>query len=123
DEYFNNGAGTTYVDEPHPLNYYVWGGGHSGYVHQEGFSPGSMTIDSIYDEVYPANYQKWRETNQSVVAWMRVWGLKRVVYEASPTFESGYPPEPLRGQIQRDPRQKEVYKNFMRYFVEDGGDM
>ena len=31
DEYFNNGDGTHHVSTPHPVNYYLWGGGGANY--------------------------------------------------------------------------------------------
>ncbi len=42
DDYFNNADGTEHVANPHPVNYYLWGGGGATYygaVNSEGISP------------------------------------------------------------------------------------
>jgi hypothetical protein len=72
---------------PHPVNYYFYGGGGSGYYNPT--SAADVTIDSIWtsDTMDPAYWlQKHAKQEAAIV---RAFGLKRICYEGGPSFDKG----------------------------------
>jgi hypothetical protein len=101
DEYFNNGDGTQHVSTPHPVNYYLWGGGGANYFSdsvelakktETSISQifGTCTLNALWPLTVdcaniPQNrsnaggpYQQLMNTEAS---WMARYGLYEVAYE------------------------------------------
>ncbi len=51
DNYFNNGDGAEHVKDPHPVNYYVWGGGGATYYGNKN-PKGIMDPDPLADRLF-----------------------------------------------------------------------
>jgi hypothetical protein len=125
DQYYNNVDGVTHVDNPRPVNAYLWGGGGSGYVHgmPEGLSGDSnVSVDDIfaaYEKAWPEHYR----TMAADVYWLSAFGLKRVAYEAGPGLDDFAGGESAVQQAQVDPRMEAVYRRAADTFFEAGGDL
>ncbi|MCX6896953.1 MAG: PA14 domain-containing protein, partial [Verrucomicrobia bacterium] len=56
DDYFNNGDGISHVATPHPLNYYVWGGGGATYYGAaNGYGVTTQLVNSSFEAPAIAN--------------------------------------------------------------------
>jgi hypothetical protein len=99
DEYFNNGDGTQHVSTPHPVNYYLWGGGGANYFSdsvelakgtETSISQifGTCTLNALWAQTVDCTsipevssnvpYQQMLNTEAS---WMARYGLYEVAYE------------------------------------------
>jgi hypothetical protein len=125
DAYYNNADGAAHVDDPRPVNAYLWGGGGSGYVHgmPEGLAGDpDITVDEIfaaYDQAWPEHYR----TMAADVHWLSAFGLKRVAYEAGPGLDDFAGGDSAVQQAQIDPRMESVYRRAVDVFFEAGGDL
>jgi hypothetical protein len=124
DTYYNNGDGISHISTPHPVNYYLWGGGGSAYI--EGFpldllNKSTVTLDQVfsgYQKAWPIHYQ----TMAADTYWVSAFGLQRVAYEAGPGIDpAGRPGDPQAQQAQIDPRINSVYKRNADIFFQAGG--
>jgi hypothetical protein len=125
DMYYNNADGVAHVDDPRPVNAYIWGGGGSGYIPgmPEGLvSDPNVTVDEIftaYDQAWPEHYR----TMAADVYWLSAFGLKRVAYEAGPGLDGFADGDSAVQQAQIDPRMESVYRRTADTFFEAGGDL
>jgi hypothetical protein len=79
DAYYNNADGQTHVAQPHPVNYYLWGGGGGWYVTplQQGLTTVAAILAS--GETTPST--------RSDALWATAFGLRTMGYEGG--FEVG----------------------------------
>lgn len=79
--WYNNGDGQQHVSNPHPVNYFVWGGG--GAVYYDSGNDAATTVDGIFNAGFP--YFGGANTYQSILnteaAWAHAYGLHDVAYE------------------------------------------
>ena len=125
DNYYNNTDGN-HVANPHPVNYYLWGGGGSAY--DEGISDANntsdtLTINDVFNTVYPASWTPFYDLQTRNVQWTSAFGLKRVAYESGPGIDGNGHSDPAKQGAQVDPRIKAVYKTQVDTFFKAGGDL
>jgi len=136
---YGNGSGTGsirlfYLEKnyPQPVDYYVWGGGCSGY-----YNPcAGANIDNVWDGC-GMNEMTWAYESQEYAAYFTsAFGLRRVVYEGGPSFgdvNGGTGAEPVGDAANNDERialevidHQNVYSkvggNAFAYFTLGGGD-
>jgi len=107
---YGNGSGTGsirlfYLEKnyPQPVDYYVWGGGCSGY-----YNPcAGANIDNVWDGC-GMNEMTWAYESQEYAAYFTsAFGLRRVVYEGGPSFgdvNGGPGAEPVGDAANNDER-------------------
>ena len=125
DNYYNNTDGN-HVATPHPVNYYLWGGGGSAY--DEGISDANntsdtLTINDVFNTVYPSSWQPFYDLQTRNVQWTSAFGLKRVAYESGPGIDGNGHSDPAKQGAQVDARIKAVYKTQADTFFKAGGDL
>ncbi|MBN2083635.1 MAG: hypothetical protein JW748_00325 [Anaerolineales bacterium] len=125
DMYYNNADGVAHVDDPHPVNSYLWGGGGSGYVHgmpEELADDPNIRVDDIFD-AYEKAWPEHYSTMAADVYWLSAFGLKRVAYESGPGLDDFADKDSAVQQAQIDPRMESVYRRAADTFFEAGGDL
>jgi hypothetical protein len=100
DEYFNNGDGTRHVSTPHPVNYYLWGGGGANYFHDSIEAAGGtetsisqifgtcrlnalwpLTVDCTSIPDVRTNGGSYQQQMNGEASWAARYGLYEVSYE------------------------------------------
>ena len=81
EDYYDN---STYQSTPHPVSYYLYGAGGSGYEEPD-WSPGAnITVDQIFATM-PYNFAP---AVQEDLNWVAAFGLKRIAYEGGPSLDN-----------------------------------
>ncbi len=86
DRYYNKRDPASDWSDPHPVNYYFYGAGGSGYWYHE--DTDTLTEDNIWDS-YTWNSETYGEKLYSDATWARSYGLTYLAYEGDnhPLFD------------------------------------
>ena len=119
DDYYNNADGIQHVSTPHPVNYFIWGGGGAAYSGVN--NPNATTIDDIYNSGYSTSVVPG--TISPDVTWGRSYGLMHdVAYEGG--FQiGGDSPSTLQLQANLDSRAKQMEITTQTDFNQAGGEL
>ena len=79
EDYYDN---STYQSTPHPVSYYLYGGGGSAYEDPDWSIGSNITVDQIFATM-PQNFTP---AIQEDVNWLSAFGLKRIAYEGGPAL-------------------------------------
>jgi hypothetical protein len=118
--YYNNGEGS-FVANPHPPSYYIYGAGGSGYYNPDNSSP-SLTLESLWNSqtMNPATWHPLLRKDADRVAAL---GVKRVAYEGGPSFDRTGNSEAAKAQAWGDPRMKSTVVEHHDTWSAFGGDL
>lgn len=119
DNYYDNADGKQHVSDPHPVGYFLWGGGGAAY---SGVNNGNAsTIDGIYNSGYSLDIVPG--TISTDAFYVHAYGLQQdVAYEGG--FDiGGDSPSLLQQQANQDPRAQQMELTTQTYFNQAGGDL
>ena len=85
DNFFNNSDGVGHVSTPHPVNYFLWGGGGATYYTSNDDT--ASTLDALFNSGIPNT--DYAATTQTDTALVKGYGLKRVAYEGGWSVYNG----------------------------------
>jgi chitodextrinase len=120
DRYYNRRDSRSTWSDPHPVSYYLYGGGGSGYWYTDGSS--TITADNIWNNGTwnPGEYinEVFRDA-----AWAKAFGIAYLAYEgdAHPTFSNN--DETIMRQTHWDPRMYADTKEHLEAFSAVNGDL
>jgi len=118
DRYYNKRDTRSNWSDPHPVNYYIYGGGGSGYWYTDGST--TMNSTNLWDNNgwNPTTYQNILYND---MAWAKAYGLSYVMYEgdAHPTYSNN--DETIMSQTHWDSRMNaETVEHVNAYSALDG---
>jgi hypothetical protein len=85
DDYFNNSDGVAHVTTPHPISYYLWGGGGASYFNSNDDT--AATVDALFASGIPNT--GYPAMVQADTALTKGYGIKRVAYEGGWSIYNG----------------------------------
>lgn len=120
DGWYNNGTGI-HVKTPHPVNYYLYGGGGSSYYNPDNLSD-TLTLDNIWNsETFSlSNWKSMVGKDASITA---AYGLKRTAYEGGPSMDHLGHSETVKAQAWKDSRMKNLMISHQKYWETMNGDV
>ncbi|GCE13499.1 sugar-binding protein [Tengunoibacter tsumagoiensis] len=118
DAYYNNGDGTQHVSNPHPVNYFLYGGGGAAYSGVKNAS--ATTIDDMYNSGLDTGVVGGTVVQD--VQWASQYGLHDVAYEGG--FQIGGDNlSTLQKQANLDPRAQNMEVQAQTTFTQSGGEL
>ncbi|MGL1888376.1 MAG: hypothetical protein OCD76_17805 [Reichenbachiella sp.] len=120
DRYYNAMDPRSDWTSPHPMNYYFYGGGGTGYWNHEGFE-GTLTTENIWD-AGEWNHETFAKNLYNDAAWARAHGLEYLAYEGDnhPHFDGD---EVVYRAIHWDERMYQASIDHVNAFYQVGGGM
>ena len=85
DDYFNNSDGVTHGSAPHPVGYFLWGGGGATYYNSNDDT--ASTVDALFASGIPDT--GYAAMVQADTALTKGYGIKRVAYEGGWSVYNG----------------------------------
>lgn len=121
DNYYNNADGQQHVPNPHPVNYFLWGGGGAAYTSVN--NPSASTVDDMYNSGFSdGTVNPSTGSVKSDVQWARAYGLHDVAYEGGLQIGGDYA-NALQEQANVDPRAQQLEVQTQTEFNQAGGDL
>ncbi|GCE22163.1 hypothetical protein KDK_59630 [Dictyobacter kobayashii] len=121
DDYFGNADGKQHVSNPHPVNYFLWGGGGAAYTGVN--NANASTIDDMYNSGFgDGTVNPSTGSVKTDVQWARAYGLHDVAYEGGFQIGGDYA-NSLQKQANVDPRAQQLQVQTQTEFNQDGGDL
>lgn len=120
DGYYNKRDSRSNRSTPHPVNYYVWGGGASTYFNTDPDAP-VPTINQIW-EAGTFNVSNFYNTIDNDANFAKIYGLQYASYEGNshPSYNGD---EDVINQACLDPRMKNELKEHHYAFSQLDGDL
>lgn len=118
DNYYNNADGQQHSSNPHPVNYYLWGGGGAAYSGVKNANAGS--IDDIYNSGLDTSIVGG--TVATDATFTKKYSLHDVAYEGGFNI-GGDTPSYLQKQANLDPRAKQMELDAQNTFTQSGGEL
>ena len=116
------GKVTQWCSNPHPVNYYIYGCGGSGYYNPDNSSI-NLTIDNIWTS-QSMDINNWIPTCRKESAIAHAFGLKRICYEGGPSFDNSGHSEATKAQTVNDARMKtDMINHFDNAWSATDGDL
>src|SRR5215218_2524465 len=119
--FYGNGDGQSHVADPHPVNYYVFGGGQAGYYNPADSQ--AATVDALFASAFPS--PRYADRLKVSASWALSYGIKFMTYEGGVSMESATSTTHAMTDVQiaarEDPRMKDVDILADRIFRELGG--
>ena len=124
DDYFNNCDGVAHVANPHPVNYFIWGGGGATYYNSNNDT--ASTTDQLFASGIPQT--GYASTVQIDSALAKGYGIKRVAYEGGWSVYNGTSgisstPGTAAALAKYDPRAATAETSSQTIFQQSGGDL
>ncbi len=118
DNYYNNADGQQHSSAPHPVNYYLWGGGGAAYSGVKNADAG--TIDDIYNSGLDTSIVGG--TVATDATFTKKYNLHDIAYEGGFNI-GGDAPTDLQKQANLDSRAKQMEINAQNTFTQSGGEL
>ncbi|WP_218032105.1 discoidin domain-containing protein [Dictyobacter kobayashii] len=119
--YYNNADGKQHVSNPHPVNYFLWGGGGAAYTGVN--NANASTIDDMYNSGFgDGTVNPSTGTVKTDVQWARTYGLHDVAYEGGFQIGGDYA-NSLQKQANVDPRAQQLEVQTQTEFNQAGGEL
>lgn len=115
--YYNNGDGN-HVSTPHPVHYYIYGAGGSGY-----YDPDSSIPNITVDQLFSTMPHHWAQEIEKEVKMTAVYGVRRIAYEGGPSLEPANVSEAVKEAAYTDPRMKQEVIDNHNLWSSVGGDL
>ena len=119
--YYGNGDGQAHVADPHPVNYYVFGGGQASYY--TAANSMATTVDDLFASGIPS--PRYAERLKVSASWALSYGIKFMAYEGGVSMTdangNGHESTAVQTAAREDPRMKDVDIRADRIFRELGG--
>ncbi len=119
DRFYNKRDSRSNWKDPHPVNYYIYGGSSSGYWYTD--SGKGLTADNIWTNgTWDAS--KFYDACANELAWAKAYGLVYMAYEGDnhPAYNGD---ETIVKQIHWDPRMKESTLEHLKVWNRLDGDL
>jgi|GEM_PF-1806755 len=115
--YYNNGDGN-HVGNPHPVHYFIYGAGGSGYYDPDSSIP-NITVDQLFNTMP----HHWASMIEDEVKLTAAYGVKRIAYEGGPSLEPANVSEAVKNAAYTDPRMKQEVIDNHNLWSSLGGDL
>jgi hypothetical protein len=119
--YYGNGDGENHVPDPHPVNYYVFGGGQASYYNPANSQ--ATSVEDLFASQFPS--QRYIDRLKVSASWALSYGIKFIAYEGGVSMEDSNSTTHAMTDVQiaarEDPRMKDVDILADRIFRELGG--
>jgi len=120
DSYYNNAKGN-FVADPHPVNYYIYGGGGSAYYGTSENDSPDLTLDTFFETM---DTLSWKKAIVEDMMFCSTYGIKRIAYEGGPSLdritESN---SPVKSSAFDDPRMKQSVIDHHQMWNNYNGDL
>ncbi len=120
DGYWNNGRGS-YVGTPHPVSYYLYGGGGSAYYNPDNSSD-SLTTDNIWTSS-TFDVPTWKPIIQPDAGWCKAFGLQYLAYEGGPGMDNFGHSESIKASAWSDSRMTTLLTDHQTAWEQTGGSL
>lgn len=123
DNWYNNADGN-HVATPHPVNYFIWGGGSAAYYNPVDNNSDTLTVDRIMNESDPTKRTSQWDYMFTDVVWTTMFGIKRAAYEGGLGLGDDFSHSlAAKKATLTDARLQDVVKNAQNRWSNFGGDL
>lgn len=120
DGYFNNGKGSN-VGTPHPVYYYLWGGGGSAYYNCDNSSD-ALDLTNIWTSQNFA-VATWKPIIQPDAGWCKAFGLHYAAYEGGASMDNFGHSESVKAAAWADAAMATLLTDHQTAWEQTGGEL